>query len=374
MSPATIVRLGAPRPLAPASPAPPRAAPVDAIDDVEAARARDLLLAHALSPSALLGLNAATRRFVSPGRAGPAGAAPEGVVCFRARGRWRFTLGGPAAPDGARAPLLRAFLADARALGHRAALLDLTEAERPLARSLGLGLNVLGRTFGLELDAFGLRGTRFVQLRNKLSRARRAGVEVHELGPDLPRDAAAWRELHALTGAWVAGKGGRLLGFLNGELGEPAQGWRRVLVARQGGRTVGFVTLLPLPARAGPGWLLDLTRRAPDAPPGTSELLALRALERVRGEGARVLSFGLTPCVGLEAEDALPRPALGGSRVVRLLQGLLAEHGAAVYPARGQAAWKEKWGPQRLEPSWLALDGPWRPGCTWQLLRLTGAL
>ena len=40
------------------------------------------------------------------------------------------------------------------------------------------------------------------------------------------------------------------------------------------------------------GWSLDLMRRTPDAPPGSIELLLVRAIEWLREKGAQVISLG----------------------------------------------------------------------------------
>lgn len=326
--------------------------------------ALDTLLRWADHPSALLVLNADTRHFVAPGL--------PGLVGYREAGGWAFVLGGPFGPAEARPALLEAFRAFARGRGRRVVAVQVRPADVPLWRQAGFRLNQLGTSFSLDLARFTLRGQAFMQLRNKVKRARRAGVEVVEAGREVARDDALWAALDEVTRAWLTTKGraAKLMTFLVGEAGAPAQTWRRVFVARQGGRPVGFVTYVPAPGQR-PGWHHDLSRRTPDAPPGVMELLNVTAIERVRDDGAAWLHFGLTPLVGLEAEAGLGG---GGSAFASWFLRLLGAHGEAVYPSRGQAAYKRKWGPVDEVPELFAYEGRYRLGSAVRLLQVTRAI
>ncbi len=326
--------------------------------------ALEALLRWADHPSALLALNADTRHFVAPGL--------PGLVGYCEAGGWAFVLGGPFAPRDARPALLEAFRAFARGRGRRVVGVQVRPDDVALWRQAGFRLNQLGTSFSLDLSRFDLKGSAFMQLRNKLSRARRAGVEVVEAGVEVARDEALWASLDQVTRAWLSTKGraAKLMTFLVGEVGRPEQAWRRVLVARQAGRVVGFVTCVPAPGGR-PGWHHDLSRRAPDAPPGVMELLDLAAIERAQRDGAEWLHFGLTPFVGLEREGALRG---GGSPWASWLLRLLAARGEAVYPARGQAAYKRKWGPVDEVPELFAYEGRYRLGSAVRLLQVTRAI
>ena len=88
-------------------------------------------------------------------------------------------------------------------------------------------------------------------------------------------------------------------------------------------KVVAYVSYSPVFGRR-PGWLYDLTRRRPDAPPGVIEHVFFEAGQRLAGDGAEWMHLGLTPFVGLEAgheiEDAHSRP-LG--RGVNVFEGKL---------------------------------------------------
>jgi lysylphosphatidylglycerol synthetase-like protein (DUF2156 family) len=308
-------------------------------------------------PSGFLAVAPRNTLFVRPGR--------EGFVAYRRHGRYRLSLAGVQAPAEAREGLLRAFLDDARAQGERVVAVQVRRDQVGLFRSLGLAASQLGTSYAIDLEGFSLAGGARLKLRNKIARARRAGVTAVELGRDRALSSADWRAVERVSRAWLTAKHAPELDFLVGELGAPGDRDRRVFLAEQDGRALGFVTYVPAWG-ARPGWLHDLTRRLPDAPPGVMELVNATAALRFAGEGARFLHFGMTPFVVDEAEPDADSPLL--ARVVRLL----GRH-AFVYPARTQADYKLKWAPEVVEREWIAFDRV-SPGAVWALLAATRAL
>ena len=144
---------------------------------------------------------------------------------------------------------------------------------------------------------------------------------------------------------------------------------RRLFVAQDAqGEPLAYVSFSPT---WGPqsGWLHDLSRRRPDAPPGALEHVVVTAVERFRSEGAGFLHFGFTPFTSLDERHEQP----GASALVRRVVGLLATHGRHVYPAADQLAYKAKWGLDVVQPQYVAFDGRPSVRAVWDLLRLTGA-
>lgn len=325
------------------------------------ANALDVLARRSDHPSAFLALNRETRHFAREGL--------DGLVAYRASGGWLFQLGGPFAAPGERRELLDGFRAFARSERKKICALQIRPEDVPLYRDAGFRVNQLGLSYTLDLRRFKTSGTRFMQLRNKINRARRAGVVVEEVGVERPRTDGLAEELEALTAAWLSSKGRfkKLLEFMIGELGGPHDVHRRTFVASAGGRIVGFVTYVPVWGRHA-GLMHDLCRRAPDAPPGVMELVNATAIERFRSEGHDTLSFGLTPLVGID--DAHDRFE-GRSRIVSWLLRKLAVHGKAIYPAQSQAQYKMKWQPDVIVPEYFAFEGRFRLGCLLRLLILT---
>jgi lysylphosphatidylglycerol synthetase-like protein (DUF2156 family) len=308
-------------------------------------------------PSGYLATAPRNALFRRPGRVG--------FVSYRRHGRHRLNLGGVQAPVDAREPLLAAFLDDAQAQGDRVVAVQVRREQVALFRAHGFSANQLGSSYALDLGRFALQGGLREKLRNKIARARRAGVAAYELGRDRPASSGAWRAVEAVSRAWLGAKGAAELDFLVGELGAPGESSRRVFVAEQEGRLQGFITYVPAWGTR-PGWLHDLTRRLPTAPPGVMELVNATAAARFAGEGARFLHFGMTPFVVDEIEPDADSAML--ARAIRLL----GRH-SFVYPARTQAGYKLKWAPEVVEREWIAFDRV-TLGAVWALLGATRSL
>jgi len=320
------------------------------------------LAAYADNHSAFLAVNRGTSYFEVRGL--------DGFVAYRRAGRLRVQFGGVVAAPDDRDRLLTAFLADTRASGQRAMAVQLTPADVETFRSSGYRINQLGSSYALDLHRQSLAGKHFVQLRNKISRARRAGVCVREVGVDEQRSTELSGRLAELDRQWLGAKRAHELAFLIGERGGSADRFRRLFLAEQDGRVLGYISFSPV-FGSRPGWLHDLTRRSPDAPPGVMELMVAEMIDRLRQEagtdGPGWLHFGFTPFIGLAEQHRVS----GGSTTVDAVTGLLARHGEKLYPAADQVAYKLKWRPQVVEPDYLAFHGRPSAGAVWRLLRLT---
>ncbi|MEV6509164.1 DUF2156 domain-containing protein [Streptomyces sp. NPDC051642] len=318
----------------------------------------ETLVRHSDNPSSFLALNQGNEYFRDPRF--------DGTCVYRRSGRHLLQFAGPFAAEEQRAGLLDAFAAQARP--RRLVAVQLQRADAELYGAHGFTVNQLGASYAVDLARFTLRGSAFVRLRNKISRARRAGLEVVE-APSVADDEVQ-SELDLIDRAWLQGKGGaKELRFLVGERTGLAQRHRRLFVGRIGGVALGYISYSPV-FGSRPGWLHDLSRRSPDAPPGVMEALNATAMERMSADGAGWLHFGFTPFTGLSDEHELPCASRTFTRCVRLL----AQHGERIYPAAAQLEYKRKWAPHVVLPEYIAFQG--RPGLSavWQLLRATRAL
>ncbi|MEU8800813.1 DUF2156 domain-containing protein [Spirillospora sp. NPDC048819] len=271
-----------------------------------------------------------------------------GLIVYRRTGRYLVQFGGPFAPAAARTRLLRGFAGFAADRGLEIVAVQVQSADAPAFVDEGFIVNQMGASYAVELDGFTLRGTRFMQLRNKISRALRAGLEIREASYD------DWREqIGALDAQWLRGKGEdvKALEFLVGELGGRHQPLRRLFVAVQGGRLIGYISYSPVYGSR-PGWMHDLSRRRPDSPPGVMEAINKAAIDVFTTEKVPWLHFGFTPFTSLDA----PRFP-GYSRAFHWFMTYLWEEGAHIYPARTQLAYKEKWAPNLVLPEYIAFQG-----------------
>src|SRR6266540_884031 len=213
----------------------------------------------------------------------------------------------------------------------------------------GFTVNQVGASYAVDLAGFGLRGTRFMQLRNKISRAFRAGLTVVESTVEEWQDA-----MRALDRRWLGSKGEAVprLEFLVGQYGGAMQRHRRLFVGLIDGELVGYISYSPVYGSR-PGWMHDLSRRVPDNTPGLMEAINRTAMERFQAEGVRWLHFGFTPFTSLDAGLEIA----GHSPGFAMFMGLLWEHGEEVYPAKTQLAYKQKWAPEVVLPEYVACQG-----------------
>ncbi|MGI8806993.1 MAG: phosphatidylglycerol lysyltransferase domain-containing protein [Acidimicrobiales bacterium] len=327
--------------------------------------AAGVLQRHAENPSAFLALNRDTRRFSVPG--------VDGFLAYRPAGRGSLVqLGGVFAGRDDQQGILEQFTAMALRQRRRIVAVQLLRADAERYAGWGFTVNQLGTSYGRSLSDFDLKGGAHMRLRNKIARARRAGVVVTEVGVDRSPATDIDAQLDAVDAEWLRSKGRHVkeLAFMVGERTGPVASLRRLFVATDaGGALLGYITFSPVYG-AHAGWLQDLSRRRPQATPGTMELIVVTAVERFRSEGAGYLHFGLTPFTGLSPDDELPVASPVAARLVRLL----AEHGRHVYPAADQVAYKQKWAPDLVQPEYVAFADGVSLRSVWALLRLTNAL
>lgn len=313
-------------------------------------------------PSAMLALNEGTDAFRAPGI--------PGFIAYRRSGRWLVQVGGAHAPETSRATLIERFRVFAHENRCRVLAVQLQHRDARDHAAAGYTVNQLGASYALPVAEFTLRGKPFVSLRNKISRAQRAGVQV-EFTTASVLSSADTAAIEALDAQWLRAKGRftRPLHMLVGEVGGPAVHLRRLVVARQDGDLLGYVSLSPV-FGSRPGWLHDLSRRRDGAPPGVMELLVSQCIQRCVDDGTPWWHFGFTPFTALDPAVEFP----GASPVVTRLVHLLADHGARVYPAASQVDYKRKWGALHTLPDYLAFDG--RPSVSGvsRLLKVTNLI
>ncbi|AGL15825.1 bifunctional lysylphosphatidylglycerol flippase/synthetase MprF [Actinoplanes sp. N902-109] len=294
----------------------------------------------AANPSSFLALNEGNSWFTVPGLAG--------VIAYRPSGRFLVQFGGPFAPRESYRELLDAFLAFAAGQQRTVVSVQLQRADAEIYAGQGFVVNQIGASWAVDLARFTLAGTKFMQLRNKISRAFRAGLQVREAKLD------GWYDrMRELDAVWLPskGEGARPLEFLVGQYGGPAQEHRRLFVGTIDDQLVGYISYSPV-AGVHTGWMHDLSRRVPSKVPGIMEAINRTAIDVFRAEGVPWLHFGFTPFTGLD--ETLRQP--GSSPGFHQFMALLWEHGEAVYPARTQLAYKEKWNPHLMLPEYVAFQ------------------
>ncbi|MFE7384480.1 DUF2156 domain-containing protein [Streptomyces zhihengii] len=298
---------------------------------------------HTLSEnaSAFLALNSGNSTFTVPGA--------DGVVVYRRTGGFAVQFGGPFAAPDAYETLLDGFRGYVKDEGLELVGVQLQRADAERYAARGFTVNQVGASWAVRLPEFSLRGTRFMQLRNKISRAHRNGLVIKEVTADDWQGAIA-----AIDEAWLGSKGGaQQLEFLVGQIGGDPQTHRRLFAGTIDDVPVAYISYSPVYGERA-GWMHDLSRRVPEGSPGLMEAINAHAIEVFRAEGVEWLHFGFTPFTGLDAGHELG----GHSPAFQWLMHALWAEGAALYPAQTQLSYKQKWAPDELIPEYVAFDRP----------------
>ncbi|WP_025617010.1 bifunctional lysylphosphatidylglycerol flippase/synthetase MprF [Salinispora cortesiana] len=293
------------------------------------------------NPSSFLAVSEGNSYFHLPSR--------PGLIVYRRTGRFLVQFGGPFAPAESYRELLDAFRSMAREQQLTLVSVQLQRFDAMVYADEGFTVNQIGASWARSLPTFSLAGTRFMQLRNKISRAQRAGLEVVEVHDDM-----VFPRLREIDRVWLhdKGEGTRQLEYLVGQYGDRMQPHRRMFVGLIDGDPVGYISYSPVFGRR-PGWMHDLSRRVPSRLPGIMEAINVTAIETFRTEDVAWLHFGFTPFSGLHDDHEMP----GYDAGFRHFMDLLWAHGEAVYPAQSQLAYKQKWAPDLLLPEYVAFDG-----------------
>ncbi|MCO6382324.1 bifunctional lysylphosphatidylglycerol flippase/synthetase MprF [Oceanicola sp. 502str15] len=252
-------------------------------------------------PSPDLGWHLATARRAESGliRQGELGwlQAPDASGGWAAgpTGSALVALGAPFGPWGERRHWLAALQAEAKARGLAPVIYKAGPRLAATARRAGFRLLPVAEEAVLEPATFSIDSPDHRQLRRKLRRAEKAGIEItREVGPPSPAIATEMAEVSA---AWEASRGGAR-GFSMGRFCPVYIGHQHRYVARHQGRILGFATF-HVSTRE---WVLDLMRTRPDdggssqgAPDGTMHALVLRAIEDAAARGCRRFSLAAVP-------------------------------------------------------------------------------
>lgn len=190
-----------------------------------------------------------------------------------------------------------------------------------------------GWTRSFETDA---------SLRYQLQRARRKGVTVTEWPA---ARAQASPDLQRVLREWLRTRGLPPMHFLVEPDTLECLGDRRLFVAEQNRRVVGFVTMAPIPTRK--GWLTEQFVRGEGAPNGTIELMLNTAVQAVGQAGAEIVTMGIVPLSTHAREDAR-NPAW-----LRILTAWMRAHGRRFYNFDGLDRFKSKFHPDYWEPIYV---------------------
>ncbi len=259
------------------------------------------------------------------------------AVAYADTGGGWVAAGGPSAPAEDRVAVAGRFVAAARAAGRRASFFAVDDP----APWPGFTRVLLGEQPVFVPAEWPAILSQHRKLREQLRRARAKGLRVRRVAPaELAVGTALRTRLDAITRGWLASRSMEPMGFLVTLAPFEYADAHRYYVAERDGRACSFLSLVPVPARA--GWLFEDHLREPDAPNGTSESLIDVAMRDLAADGVPFATTGLVPLTG---------PV---SRTMRAVGWL----GSALYDFDGLRRFKQRLHPPAWEPVWLQVpDG-----------------
>lgn len=222
---------------------------------------------------------------------------------------------------------------------------EVSETYLGLYHDLGFKLFKLGERALVSTASFTLAGKSRESLRHSVRQAERAGVRFEVLDP--PLEDTLWRELRAVSDAWLASKHTAEKGFSLGRFDRDYLQRGPLALVRQGQRVVAFASLMP-GYGAHEQLAIDLMRSLPTAPKGSMDFLFVRLVELARDTGYRYFDLGIAPLSGVGAS----RHARASEKVARLAF----EHGSRFYSYKGLRSFKAK-----FNPEWHAMYLAHRP-------------
>ncbi len=209
-----------------------------------------------------------------------------GAAGYRPVGRWAVFPTEAAAPPGFEHEALDSLLIGVSMARRRPVFAAVADPEPYRAR--GMYSLPIADDARIGLASFSLAGKRMASIRHSVTSARRAGLEV------VPYSPAVAAGVERVSAEWLAQKRGGELGFTLGKFDPVAVANVECRVAVDGtGRVAGFITWRRYDD--GHARVLDIMRRAGDAPNPTMDLLLGESLLEFAAAGIEVASLGAVP-------------------------------------------------------------------------------
>lgn len=301
------------------------------------------------------GWNTTCFQIVNPGIRYWFGVDGESVVGYVDSKGVRVVAGAPVCPRSSLPKVSREFEQDAESLGLKVcyfgaeARLDAVYGRSDDHSSVLLGAQPVWHPANWSAIV-----DRRSSLRAQFNRARNKGVVVREIPVE---EAASDPRIRRCLNRWLETKGLPPLHFVIESNTLDRLERRRVFVAERSGSLVAFLTLSPIPERA--GWLTEQFPHCPEAPNGTVELMMDTAIRRLGEEGFEYITLGLSPLSRRANIDNFGNPAW-----LRLLLAWMRRHGRRFYNFDGLDHFKSKLSPEYWEPVFAISNEPRFSGST----------
>ncbi|PLK69776.1 hypothetical protein C0V73_19715 [Rhizobium sp. TH135] len=272
----------------------------------------------------------------------------QGFIMYARQGRSLVALFDPVGPKHLWAPLVEKFIAEARRTRSRPVFYQVSADFLPVAVDMRLQALKLGEQAVVDLTAFTLAGGDWLKLRRSINRAERDGLAFELLAQEAV--PSVLDELETVSDTWLSAHKAGEKGFSLGTFDRAYVAAGPVAVIRLEGQIVAFASLMT--ASSNGDAFIDLMRHVPGVHRGMMDLLFVKIMEALKGQGFRTLNLGMAPLAGLSGHRRAP----AWNHVARQVF----EHGERFYNFRGVRAFKEKFDPD-WQPRYLAVAGQGLP-------------
>ncbi|MEI2301510.1 bifunctional lysylphosphatidylglycerol flippase/synthetase MprF [Ensifer sp. MJa1] len=302
-------------------------------------RALAIVEAQGMSDANLVRMGDKSILFSADGRA---------FIMYGQRARSWIALFDPVGPIDAWPELIWQFIEKARAAGCRAVFYQVSPEGLAYYADAGLRAFRLGELARVDLARFEMKGGKWANLRQQVSRAQRDGLEFRVVPPQGVRDIMG--DLTAVSDAWLAHHNAKEKGFSLGAFDPDYLAEQPVAILTYDGRTVAFANILVTATKE--EGTVDLMRFSPDAPKGAMDFLFAQVMEYLKAEGYRAFNLGMAPLSGMSTRQIAPVWDRAGRTFF--------EHGERFYNFKGLRAFKSKFHPQ-WQPRYLVASGGINP-------------
>ena len=221
----------------------------------------------------------------------PAGA--SAFVMYGIYGRTWLILGDPIGSPDAWQLVVAGLESEARAAGAKLAVYKATTRTMTFWQARGYRLDPIGDEGVIDVQNFTTNGSRFRELRRKLSSSGRANVVCEVYAPgDAPLNT-----IETVAKAWQLAKSGSEQTFSMGHWDPGFMQRHWVVVAFQDLNPIAFLSCWV--SGDAQEWTMDLMRQMPAIPNGTMHSLVIRAIETAKAKGAVKFNLCAAPMSGL---------------------------------------------------------------------------
>jgi phosphatidylglycerol lysyltransferase len=270
----------------------------------------------------------------------------DGVIAYQRYGRVWLCGGEPICAEADLVTLTAAFMHAARQRRITIGFLPTTpRAAALLTARLGFDRVKIGEDNFYDLQAWSARGQKMKHTRANINRAMREGVMVRRCAPDAVTDDMR-AQVQALIDTWLATRGMAALSFLLGIHPFALMEDRRLFLAWQGEKVVGFLACSPIPARD--AWYLEDIIRDDDAPVGVTELLFQETVAALKAEGGAYGTLGMAALADCGPVDQPPAHRLAGRMFAAMYTRL-----NTFYHFQSLRFYKEKFAPAFTEDTFF---------------------